>query len=178
MTADLVILVCEIMKSLAILLEALAMAGLSSARRPLDGEAYGHVREGLHEVRHMVNMVTENLKTHAGGSGASGSQGQLPRPPTVATVIPVVPAAPIVDPNMVFMTKANYDSKGGKYHTSLGCDGLRNAMSEVEAHDLQTLLAVPRHKFQLCLVCKIKGICKPRTRPCEGIVHGNLRALD
>jgi len=165
MTADLVILVCEIMKSLAILLEALAGAGLSSVRRPLDGEAYGHVREGLHEVRRMVNMVTEHLKTHSGGSGASGSQGPLPRPPTPAMVIPAAPAAhgplvpeAIVDPNIVFMTVANINSKGGKYHTFEECPGLRNAMSEVKAHDLETLLAVPRHNFQLCLVCKNKAI--------------------
>ena len=158
-TIGLVILMCEAMKSLAILLEALAAAGLS---QPLDGEAYGHVREGLHGVRRMVNMVTEHLKTW---SGASGSQGPLPRPPTPAMVIPAAPAAdvplvpePIVDPDIVFMTVANENSKGGKYHTFEDCPGLRNAMSEVKAHDLETLLAVPRHKFQLCLVCKNRAI--------------------
>lgn len=159
MTADLVILVAEIMKSLAMLLEALAMAGFSSFRQPLDGEALDHVREGLHEVKHMVNMVMEHL--NSGGSGASGSQGPLPRPPTPAVVIPATPAAHVTPamvipgtPAIVFVTTTNMTSKGGKYHTSDVCDGLRNAISKVMAKDLEALLAVPRHSFELCLVCK------------------------
>lgn len=200
MTPELVNLVCEIMKSLAILLEALAGAGCWSIRRPLDGATYGHVREGLHEVRRMVNTVTEHLKTNSGGSGASGSQGPLPGPPTQGTMamaapgpmvpgpmagygipaaaaaaMPMVPgpmamaghgipaavaraaaAMPMVPgpPVIVFMTKSNKDNKGGKYHLFEECHGLRNAVSEVNDYDLAALLMVPRHNFDLCLVCK------------------------
>jgi hypothetical protein len=158
----LVILTLEVMKSLAILLEALAGAGL---RQPLDGEAFGHVRAGLHGVGRMVNMGTEHIQAASGGSGATGSQGPLPRPPAPATVGPPAPAADgplvpetIADPDIVFLTVANENSKAGKYHTFEDCHGLRNAMSEVKAHDLETLLAVPRHKFQLCMVCKHRAI--------------------
>ena len=113
MATDLVILVCEIMQSLAMLLEALARAGLSSGGMPQGTDACGHVREGLEAVKQLVNKVTEHLKTLSGESGASSSQGPLLMPLTVAMVIPgpLVPEA-AVDPDIVFMTMANINSKG------------------------------------------------------------------
>jgi len=156
--AELMNMVCEIMAALAMLMQALAMAGMSSCRRALDEHGHGQVRDGLHEVLHMVKKVTDHLKGLTGQDlRPSGSQGTLPAQVATAPMASGTTGPRPMDSPIVFMTKSNFTGKGGKYHYAMDCHSLANALSPIEPHDLETLLKVPRHKFELCLTCQSKA---------------------
>lgn len=173
MIPELMDLVTEIMGALAILLKALVW-GISG--HPMEAHGQTHVREGLLEIRKLVHVATANIRAytgqcpdHSGGSGASGSQGPC-LPPAMQAVMAIATPEPIITTGAagmvpqpafmeplgprVFITMANFTSKGGKYHDTSDCHGLANALSAINDYDLNMLLQVPRHKFELCLVCK------------------------